>query len=333
MKPVLKLYRGYANEQELIVMGHVFKPTTKEDYDFQKRKFQNAKSVIRMFRIKTKPNADVYLNINGRTIHTRALDDGYFKFCIPLLKEAGYGWQDYQVSTPFGKHEVVEKGSFIRPHEGDLGFISDIDDTFLISHTRNALKKLFILLFRNVNDRKIFDDVVPHYQALSRSGRNTKGEHNAFFYVSSSEWNLYRFIVQFTELHELLRAVLLLKDIKTSLMDFFITGRGDHNHKFEKIKHILEFYPNLSYTLLGDDSQDDPYLYESICKIFPVNVKAVYIRQTGKQKKPKSVAAMKNLEELGVQVCYFSNSSEAIAHSKKIGLIKDKAGIPATPLA
>jgi hypothetical protein len=23
MKPILKLYRGYANEQELIVMGHV----------------------------------------------------------------------------------------------------------------------------------------------------------------------------------------------------------------------------------------------------------------------------------------------------------------------
>ena len=38
MKPILKLYRGYANEQELIVMGHVFKPSTKEEYDFQKKK-------------------------------------------------------------------------------------------------------------------------------------------------------------------------------------------------------------------------------------------------------------------------------------------------------
>jgi hypothetical protein len=34
MRPILKLYRGYANEQELIVMGHVFKPTKKKDYDF-----------------------------------------------------------------------------------------------------------------------------------------------------------------------------------------------------------------------------------------------------------------------------------------------------------
>src|SRR6476660_2237714 len=180
---------------------------------------------------------------------------------------------------------------------------------------------MYILLFRNVNDRKIFENVVPHYQALSTAGRNNKEEQNAFFYVSSSEWNLYRFIVDFTELHELPRAVLLLKDIKTSLLDFFITGRGDHNHKFDKIKHILEFYPQLQYTLLGDDSQADPFLYENICKIFPVNVKAVYIRQTGSSKKHKAMRAIANMESMHVATCYFRESSEAIAHSKKIGLI------------
>ncbi|WP_035695012.1 App1 family protein [Flavobacterium soli] len=322
MRPILKLYRGYANEQELIVMGHVFKPTTKEDYDFQKRKFKNAKSVIRMFRIKTQANADVYLERQGIKIHTKTLDDGYFKFCIPIQEILGYGWMDYRVSIFHEGEEISIKGSYVRPHDGNLGFISDIDDTFLVSHTRNIFKKMYILLFRNVNDRKIFDGVVPHYQALSTAGRNKKDEQNAFFYVSSSEWNLYRFIVQFTELHQLPRAVMLLKDIKTSLTDFFFTGRGDHNHKFEKIKHILEFYPNLQYTLLGDDSQEDPYLYENICKIFPITVRAVYIRQTGNHKKQKTEEAMKNMESLGVQVCYFRDSSEAIEHSKRIGLIK-----------
>jgi phosphatidate phosphatase APP1 len=321
MKPLLKLYRGYANEDELIVMGHVFAPTTREEYDFQKKRFRNAKNIIRMFRIKTQSNADVYLNYNGVRIHTKTLKDGYFKFCIPLTRDAGYGWMDYYVSIPYGEKEITAKGTFIRPYEGNLGFISDIDDTFLVSHTYSPFRKLYVLLFRNVNDRKIFEGAVPHYQALSTSGRNNKDEQNAFFYVSSSEWNLYRFIVDFTELHELPRAVLLLKDIKTSLTDFFLTGRGSHNHKFEKIKHILEFYPHLQYTLLGDDSQHDPILYENICKIFPVTVKAVYIRQTGKYKKEKAIKALQNLETLGVFTCYFRDSSEAIAHSKKIGLI------------
>lgn len=321
MKPILKLYRGYANEQELIVMGHVFKPTSKEDYDFQKKNFKNATSVIRMFRIATKANADVYLEQNGKKIHTKTLDDGYFKFCIPLEENRNYGWINYSVSIFDGNEEIKETASYIRPHIGNFGFISDIDDTFLVSHTRNPLKKLYILLFKNVYARKVYDDVVTHYLALSSAGRTNKSEENAFFYVSSSEWNLYRFIIQFTQINKLPKAVLLLKDIKTSLTDLFITGRGDHNHKFEKIKHILEFYPNLQYILLGDDSQHDPYLYENICKIFPVNVKAVYIRQTGHSKKSKVDVTLKNIETLNVEVCYFKNSTEAIAHSKKIGLI------------
>lgn len=322
MKPILKLYRGYANEQELIVMGHVFKPTKRKEYDFQKKKLENATSIISLFRLKTESNADVYLEHDKTIIHTKTMEDGYFKFCVPLHKEVGYGWIDYQVSIVHGNETIVCTESYIRPKRENLGVISDIDDTFLVSYTENPLKKLYHLLFRNVHARKVYEDVVPHYQALSNSGRIGSEEQNAFFFVSSSEWNLYRFIVRFTEIHQLPKAVLLLKDIKSRVSDFFRNGRGGHNHKFEKIKHILEFYPNLKYVLIGDDSQHDPFLYEAICKIFPVTVKAVYIRRTGKKEKEKVSIALKNLESLGISVCYFTHSSEAIAHSKAIGLIK-----------
>ena len=321
MKPILKLYRGYANEQELIVMGHVFKPTSIKEYDFQKKNIRNATSIINMFRIKTEANADVYLKYNNRTIHTKTLNDGYFKFCVPLHQIETYGWIEYQVSMIYNNNEIVAKERYIRPHKGELGIISDIDDTFLVTHSRNIFKKLYILLFRNVSKRKVFKDVVAHYQALNIAGRANPKEQNAFFYVSSSEWNLYRFIIKFTEIHQLPNAVLLLKDIKTSLIDFLVTGRSNHNHKFEKIKHILEFYPDLQYILLGDDSQQDPVLYEAICKIFPITVKAIYIRQTGKHKKESTLKALKNIESLDVAVCYFKNSSEAIEHSKSIGII------------
>ncbi|MBF4487374.1 App1 family protein [Flavobacterium sp. CSZ] len=319
MKPILQLYRGYANEEELIVMGHVFKRTY--DYDFQKKNLKNARSIINQFRIKTLENFDIYLKCGNQEIHTKTLDDGYFKFCIPLETQTNFGWMEYEVSIKDENETITEKGSFIRPHKGKLGIISDIDDTFLISHTQNFFKKIYILLFKNVNDRKVFTDVVPHYQALSSAGRNNKEEENAFFYVSSSEWNLYRFIVKFTKIHNLPRAVILLKDIRRGITDFFMSGRGNHDHKFDKIKHVLEFYPNLKYVLLGDDSQHDPVLYERICKIFPVTVKAVYIRQTGKHQKESTKKIMKNLQALEVSVCYYKNSSEAIMHSKSIGLI------------
>ena len=321
MKPILKLYRGYANEQELIVMGHVFKPTLRREYDYQKNGIGNASAIISLFRVKTHANADVFLQHGDIEIHTKTLSDGYFKFCIPIGPNVGHGWIDYQVSIHHKNKIITAKESFIRPKTENLGIISDIDDTFLVSYTSNPLKKIYFLLFRNVNDRKIFEDVVPHYRALSLSGRKSEDEQNAFFYISSSEWNLYRFIIKFTEIHNLPKAVLLLKDIKNSLTDFFFSARGNHNHKFDKIKHILEFYPNLKYVLIGDDSQEDPILYEAICKIFPITVKAVYIRKTTSGNKQKVVDVLENLKSLNVAVCYFHHSSEAIEHSRSIGLI------------
>jgi hypothetical protein len=46
-------------------------------------------------------------------------------------------------------------------------------------------------------------------------------------------------------------------------------------------------------------------LYEAISKIFPLTVKAIYIRQTGRNKKEKVNKALKNLENMDVAVCYF----------------------------
>ena len=321
MEPLLKLYRGYANDQELIVMGHVFKPTNQDDYDFQKKKFKNAKSIIKLFQLKTESNQDVYLEINGELIHSKTLDDGYFKFCVPLRNTTEFGWIKYTVFIKHNEKKIKASSSYIRPTVGKYGFISDIDDTFLISHTRNPLKKIFVLLFRNVNNRKVYEDVVEHYQVLQTAGRADKNEQNAFFYVSSSEWNLYGLITQFAAIHKLPKAVILLKDIKTSLTQLFFTGRGNHNHKFDKIKHILEFYPDLKYVLLGDDSQQDPKLYEDICKIFPLHIKAVYIRQVGNSKKDQTHRTLENIKSLDVDTFYFKSSQEAIQHSKEIGLI------------
>jgi hypothetical protein len=70
MRPILKLYRGYANEQELIVMGHVLNQLKKVTIFFQKN-LKNAWSVIGLFRIKTQSNADVYLVHNNIKIHTK----------------------------------------------------------------------------------------------------------------------------------------------------------------------------------------------------------------------------------------------------------------------
>jgi phosphatidate phosphatase APP1 len=96
----------------------------------------------------------VYLDHNNVKIHTKTLNDGYFKFCVPLDQYTTYGWIDYEVSITYNNESITTRDSYIRPHKGNLGIISDIDDTFLVSHTLNPLKKLYVLLFKNINKEK-----------------------------------------------------------------------------------------------------------------------------------------------------------------------------------
>lgn len=319
----LKIYRGYANESEIIISGHLFKKKSPDRFALDQRKLKHAYAVYRMFTIKTIANAEIHLQFNTIAITTKTLNDGYFRFSIPYQFELKSGWHQFTVSTEMDGKKIEEKGEFIKPYPGEFGFISDIDDTFLISHSNNPLKKLYVLMSRNVERRKFFKGVVEHYQLLSQAGRKTNGENNAFFYVSSSEWNLYNLIDRFTSLHQFPKAVFKLKAIKSGLGDLLFTGGGSHDHKFEKIKHLLEFYPELQFILLGDDSQKDPDIYERIAKMFPKNVLAVYIRETRNGSKNEVQKIMNNIGSLNVEICYFKSSSEAIAHSKKIGLINN----------
>ncbi|WP_373516457.1 App1 family protein [Pricia sp.] len=321
MKVRLKIYRGYANEQEIIIFGHLFKKYAPDRFALDGKRFRHAYSVIRMFSIKTLGNVPVRLKFRGIDLKTRTLEDGYFRFAVRYTMDLECGWHEFTVSTDSDGTSIEGKGEFVKPYPGRFGLISDIDDTFLISHSSNFLKKIYILLTRNIDKRNIFEGVVNHYRLLSNAGRTKDGKTNAFFYVSSSEWNLYNFIEKFTFLHGLPKAVLKLRKIKTGLGDFLFTGGGSHDHKFDKVKHLIEFYKELKFVLLGDDSQKDSEIYRRIVKMFPTNVTAVYIRCTKKELKSEVIRSMTDITDEGVATCYFQHSSEAIEHSKSIGLI------------
>jgi phosphatidate phosphatase APP1 len=326
----LKLYRGYANDREVVVQGHVFRryPSSKDLYD--RKGFRYIRSVLQLFSVKTVANAKVVLRFNGQETETRTLFDGYFRFALPLSEKLASGWQPFTVVLDDQINgeavRLTRHDDLLVPSEGGYTIISDIDDTFLVSYSGRVLKKLYVMLTRNVEARKPFEDVVKHYQLLSLAGKTaeTPGK-NTFFYVSSSEWNLYEYINRFIVKHELPKAVLKLKNIKDSLIDFLSSGGGSHQHKQTKIEHIVTFYPRHLFILLGDDSQHDPMIYENICKIYPKNIRAIYMRQTTTRPKANVTAILANIGGLGVSTCYFEHSNEAILHSVREGIITQEA--------
>jgi phosphatidate phosphatase APP1 len=205
----------------------------------------------------------------------------------------------------------------VPPPDG-LAFVSDIDDTFLISYSANLLRRLRVLLTKNARTRMPFEGVVEHYKERAASEAAPGAEH-PFFYVSSSEWNLYDYIKEFCRFHEMPEGVFLLSPVKT-LASFWRSGGGNHSAKYVRIARLLKEFPALKFVLLGDDSQKDPYIYLKIAQDFPGRIPFIYLRH----RVPGHLAAVREVERqikaLGVEVCYFTHSATAREHSLRHGL-------------
>ena len=77
----------------------------------------------------------------------------------------------------------------------------------------------------------------------------------------------------------------------------------------------------MRFILLGDDSQQDPHIYEAITKHFTSQIVAVYLRHVRNSRYAATQEVVDVISGRGIPCCYFKHSSEAIAHSKELGLI------------
>ena len=319
--PVIRLYTGYGNKTHCFLYGHTFSLSPLPRKKYRNHFFINAFALLRLFMVKTLKGAVLQFEWEGKKYQTRSEADGFFKFewQPSVMPEAGCHPAEVHMVDVDGNKIASATAVVIIPHYNQYAFISDIDDTFLISYSSSLRKRLYVLLTENAHSRTPFEGVVNHYQLLSVAG--AAGDTiNPFFYVSSSEWNLYNYIKDFSAKNKLPEGVYLLNQVKT-FSKVFKTGQNNHGTKFMRIVRILEAYPEHKFVLLGDDSQRDPFIYASVVEHFRSQIFCVYIRKVSKIPKPDVEEKLKIMEEKGVPYCYFIHSSEAVIHSQSVGLI------------
>jgi phosphatidate phosphatase APP1 len=328
-QPVVKVYHGFGNDTTLTVFGHVFHFSPVPRKHYSKNFLTNTFALLRLFMVRPYKRAHLKMQWNDQWIYTQSEKDGFFRFEWIINAPLQPGWHEVNVLLLGRDKEGISiasgKGNVYVPYSNQYAFISDIDDTFLISHSSNLRKRLFVLLTENAHSRRSFEDVVRHYQLLSRAGAR-HAESNPFFFVSSSEWNLYDYIREFAIKQELPQGVYLLNQVK-QFSQLWKTGQNNHSTKFMRIVRILEAFPTQKFILLGDDTQEDPTIYASIISHFPHKILAVYLRKVRKITKETVLPAIEQMKAAGVICCYFSHSSEAISHSISIGLIQNPDAI------
>ncbi|GAA3936181.1 DUF2183 domain-containing protein [Chitinophaga oryziterrae] len=312
----IRVYRGFGGVEQMEIYGHVLDwgplPATR----YSRFILFNALSLLRLFLVKARAGATVQMQWEGTVIESVTGKDGFFHLqWIPVVMPAA---GIYEVTVSITNVEpgpaTSATGVVIIPQRSTFGCVSDIDDTFLVSHTATIFKRLHVLFARNARTRKPFEGVARHYRLLNQTG-------NPFFYVSSSEWNLYDYILEFSRFNGLPEGAYLLSEIK-ELHQLLKTGQQKHATKFTRISRILLHYPHMRFVLLGDDTQEDPNIYKALTEHFTSQIIAVYLRNIRSSRYAITKQLADEISAKGIPCCYFRHSEEAIAHSRSNGLIR-----------
>jgi phosphatidate phosphatase APP1 len=139
----LKIYKGYGHTHHLVVYGHLLQgnPTIRER--FTQNIFYNIRHLIRLFSIHPIADARIQLQHQATLLETRTQEDGFFEFHWESPQELTAGFQSITVSYLDKEGKVLQEvlGELYIPHSVQLGVISDIDDTILISYSSRHLKR------------------------------------------------------------------------------------------------------------------------------------------------------------------------------------------------
>lgn len=243
--------------------------------------------------------------------------EGYVHFDLPLSPQwdlpaqpvweiAALHWQNAQGPQSVQAH-ILAPGE-----QSNLAVISDIDDTIIETGVTGGLgsvirnwKRLFAQL---PHERIAVAGADSFYGALgggvleeneTRPALRIPATRRPFFYVSSSPWNLFSYLVAFQRSKGLPLGPLMLRDWGFNRRTL---GKSSHGaHKRLAIESILGTYLELRFALIGDDTQGDLPAFAELVDAFPGRFAAVFLRTaSGQNFSPEEETACARIKASGV---------------------------------
>jgi phosphatidate phosphatase APP1 len=228
-------------------------------------------------------------------------DEGYVLFDLPLAPR----WDlpehpEWEVATLSWDNrdgpQRVDAQLLVPGTDSDLAVISDIDDTIIETGITGGLgsvlrnwRRIFAQLPHEriaVAGADLFygelgGGTTHHPPDAKRPARSILATRRPFFYVSSSPWNLFSYLVAFQRSKGLPLGPLLLRQWG---LDKRTLGKASHGaHKRLAIDAILGMYPALRFALIGDDTQGDLPAFAEVVAAYPGRIAAVFLRTVSDQ--------------------------------------------------
>lgn len=320
-------YNGYGNTETLFLQGRVFEDKGKIDQHSKESLWKNLTAAYQRFESDEVPDLKLIARFRDLQLETQTDEEGYFSVSLPTPQnlDSSRLWQEISIEVPpqaalsVATPAVTGKILFPAP-DCDFGIISDIDDTIMVTNATSLLKMARLTFMHSPVSRLPFAGVAEFYRALTRSDNNGAIQR-PIFYVSSSPWNLYDFLLEFMALNDIPEGPLLLRDFGLNAEQLFQSSH--HQHKFTQITRVMATYPDLPFILIGDSGQHDPEIYAEVVASRPHQVKAIYIRDVSNNERRSDAIAKLNqqVNKHGIDMLLVADTVAAQQHALANGYI------------
>ena len=268
---------------------------------------ENLTTLIKTYTRRPLKTTKIKIKIDKREFHVLTNKQGIFKldldYTLEKEPEIDIYFQDKELST------IQEYPVFFKSLNSEIDIISDIDDTILVSHTANIIKRIGVLSFVSPLKRKTVQFT---QQLLNFSNEDPCN----VFYVSKSESNLFRVLYSFITNNQLPKGILLL----TPYLNFrqLLKGKKGKDFKLNNIRFIIENSIDKKFILFGDDTQKDMEVYAIIAQTYQKRIARIYIRKTKKNVNKRKRTLLKNLKEIFPATVYFNEKTDIDFELKQI---------------
>jgi phosphatidate phosphatase APP1 len=318
-------YRGYGSQRELFLIGRVFRQAQGARRDRQLGMPGVLRNILRRITRHAITGIVVTARFAGAEQRVETDADGYFRVHLQLAgpPPADKAWHD--VALALDGEDVSAVGKvFIPPPDCRFVLISDIDDTVVETGVANKLLMMWRLFVADAKSRVAFPGVAALYRAMhdGLSG----ADQNPMLYVSRAPWGTYDVLDEFFNLHGIpVGPVLFLREWGVSWTSPL--PRRAEEHKEDLIRHMLAFYPDKPFVLVGDSGQLDPEVYARIVASHPGRVLTVMIRDvTDSARRAAGIAHLAEAVIASGSRLLLARDSLAMArHAVELGLIPPAA--------
>lgn len=296
-------YFGYRSADRLMLTARALK--AREPKFETSGQLRALRTMLAQFASREVPDVAVRLEIErpdgerfSYDAHTSS--EGFVEFDIALEGDWQRGartrWDVVSLHWENRRGPQVVDAHVLVPGSGAaLGVISDIDDTIvetgITGNLRSVLKNWKRVLAQWPEERLAVPEVDVFYNALgggtalepeeAHVGETVPATRHPFFYVSSSPWNLFSYLVAFKRQRALPLGPIRLRDWGLNQETF---GSSSHSsHKVHAIEQILDHFPDLHFAMVGDDTQGDLTAFGEVATKRPDQVRAIFIRRAASE--------------------------------------------------